>query len=105
MTRGEGFTSNKFRKYIGTQCLILEVGTAPHQYTVEMLETDPPDGWVPEEIAEIVSAYLPQAKPTVVEQEEVQIAVEPNAKRGPGRPRKVSSEVDTTREVHPQGLE
>lgn len=101
MTRGTGATSNKFRKYIGAQCLILEVGTAAHQYTVERLASgDCPEDWSQEEIDEILSASGYE-----MPKEEVQVAVEPNAKRGPGRPRKVSVETDTTGAVYPEGLE
>ena len=80
MTRGTGPINNKFWKTLADNSVVqLRVGDAPDQFTVA-------------ELKEIVNIYEP----------EVADAPAPDAKRGPGRPRKVDREVDPTRAL-PQG--
>ncbi len=83
MERGTGLTNNKFYKRLADKSVrILEVGNAPHQFTVT-------------ELKEIVAIYEPEEKNVAP----------PNAKRGPGRPRKVDRAIDPTGEVHTSGTE
>ena len=92
MTRGTGHTSNKFLKMIGSRSFIVEVGNAPHQYTLDQLKAGEATGdFTAEEIAEIIAIYEPP--------KEKADAPAPDAKRGPGRPRKVSPKVDPAAEV------
>ena len=79
--RGIGTTNNKFMKDAGgTSVTILEIGDAPHQ-------------WAIKELKEILELFEKPAD------KEVKDDVAPNAKRGPGRPRKVGPEVDTAGEI------
>jgi hypothetical protein len=75
MTQGTGPTFNKFTKPIGNGVLILEVGEAPHQWTIKELK----------EILKLLE------KPADIEVIDVS---EPDAKRGPGRPRAVGTKAN-----------
>lgn len=72
MTQGTGAISNKFTKPIGNEVLVLEVGEAPHQWTIK-------------ELKEILKLLEKPADIEVID------ATESDAKRGPGRPRKIST--------------
>ena len=79
--RGSGVTSNKFSKDgDGNSVTILEIGNAPHQWTIK-------------ELKEILEFFEKPAD------KEVKDDVTPNAKRGPGRPRKVGPKDSTAGEV------
>lgn len=75
MTQGTGATSNKFTKSIGNGVLILEVGEAPHQWTIK-------------ELKEILKLLEKPADKEVID------VSESDAKRGPGRPRAVSTKAN-----------
>jgi len=87
MERGTGPISNKFWKVVNNNTTAkLEVGVASHQWTVD-------------ELKEIVKIFDKSADI----EKEVSDAPKPNAKRGPGRPRKVDPNVDSTGEVSEDG--
>ena len=95
MNRGTGPASNKFWKYIGSECHKLTVGNGAGMVPLNELK-DYEGAFTPDEIAEITAIYAPKEKKD---------APAPNAKRGPGRPRKVSEPVDTAGEVPEDGAE
>ena len=75
-TRGIGPTSNKFTKKMEDNSTIhLKVGRAPDQWSVE-------------ELKEILEFFEKPADKEIID------VIAPNAKRGPGRSRKTSGDVD-----------
>ena len=75
-TRGIGPTNNKFAKQLADNSMvILEIGEAPHQWTIKELK----------EILKLLE------KPADIEVIDV---TESDAKRGPGRPRKISTKAN-----------
>ena len=89
MERGSGPINNKFWKLNDQNiATVLEVGFAAHQWTVD-------------ELKEIVKIF----DKSVDIEKEVSNAPKPNAKRGPGRPRKADSKADSTGEVSENGAE
>ena len=95
MNRGTGPTANKFWTEVGGKHHGLVVGNGELQMSIDDLKKY--EGPIPaNEIAEILAIYAPEEKKD---------APAPNAKRGPGRPRKVSPDADTARAVPKDGAE
>jgi len=87
MNRGEGATANKFTKLLLDNTVIkIEVGTAPHQWTIE-------------ELKEIVKLLEKPADKEVID------VSEPDAKRGPGRPRKAGTKANPAGKISTPGTE
>jgi len=83
--RGKGATQNKFMKWEGNvMSARLEVGTAPHQWTIE-------------ELKEILKLLEKPADKEVID------VSEPDAKRGPGRPRAVSTKANPAGKISTPG--
>jgi hypothetical protein len=97
MFRGEGPTANKFWKYVGRDCYIIEVGTSTRFKTLDDLKAGQYNpAWNASEIAEIIAVFEPP-------KEEAVDAPASDAKRGPGRPRKADRETDSAPEVSQNG--
>lgn len=84
--RGKGPTNNKMMKVNeeGVMLSVFEVGNAPHQFSIE-------------ELKEILKFFEKPADKEVID------VVEPNPKRGPGRPRGTGKKTDPTGEVSSPG--